>query len=161
MQSILQLCNAKEFKEGDIPLIRHFIFPQPLIPYLKRPNSTLSRVEGNIPKYEIEMANAARLLCLNSSTKDSKLGTFISSTETVGFEEDLTCVDPVRLAISYSIILRLRNVPNTYQSAHTTKCHLLEKMTWMSMDRSHAGALTFADLGRVLCHPAHRHPPLS
>jgi hypothetical protein len=31
-----------------------------LIPYLKRPNSTLSKVEGNIPKYEIEMANVAR-----------------------------------------------------------------------------------------------------
>jgi hypothetical protein len=36
MHSFLQLCNAKEFKEGDIPLIRHIIFPQPMIPYLKK-----------------------------------------------------------------------------------------------------------------------------
>jgi hypothetical protein len=104
-------------------------------------------VEANNPKYEIDMANAARLLSLNSSTKDSKLGTFLSSTETVGIEENLTCVDPVRRALSYSIILRLRKVPNTYQSAHTTKCHLPEMMTWMSMDRSHPGSLTLQTLG--------------
>ena len=78
-------------------------------------------MEANIPKYDIECANAARLLCLNISTKDNKLGTFLSSTETVGIDENLTCVDPVRQALSYSIILRLRNVPNTYQSAHITK----------------------------------------
>ena len=59
MQRILQLCNAKEFKEGDIPLIRHVIFPQPLLTYIKRPNSTHSTVEANIPKYDIEFANAA------------------------------------------------------------------------------------------------------
>ena len=128
MQRILQLCNAKEFKEGYVPLIRHVISPQPLMPYIKRPNSTISTVEGNIPKYEIEMANAARLLCLNSSSKESKLGTLISSSENVGIEENLTRVDPLRRAISYNIILRLSNVSNTYQSAHTTKCHLPEKM---------------------------------
>ena len=104
-------------------------------------------MEANIPKYEIEMANAARLLSLNSSTQDSKLGTFLFSIETVGIEENLTCVDPVRRALSYSIILRLGNVPNTYQSAHTTKCHLSEKMTWMSMYRSHAVALSLQTLG--------------
>ena len=120
----------------------HVIFPQPLLTYIKRPNSTHSTVEANIPKYDIECANAARLLCLNSSTKDSKLGTFISSTETVGIDENLTCADPARQAISYSILLRLRNVPNIYQSAHITKCHLPKKMTWLRMDRSHAGALT-------------------
>ena len=94
MQRILQLCNAKEFKEGDMPLITHIIFPQPLIPYIKRPNSEHSTVETNIPKYDIECANTARLLSLNSSTKDKQLGNFLSSTETVGIEENLTCVDP-------------------------------------------------------------------
>ena len=49
MQRILQLCNAKEFKEGYIPLIIQVIFPQPLITYTKRPNSTHSTVEDNIP----------------------------------------------------------------------------------------------------------------
>ena len=117
-----------------MPLIRHVIFPQPLIPYIKRPNSEHSTVEANIPKYEIECANAARLLSLNSSTKDNQLGTFLSSTETVGIDENLTCGDPVRQALSYSIILRLRNVPNTYQSSHFTKFHLPQNMTLPSMN---------------------------
>ena len=128
MQRILQLCNAKEFKAGDNSLIRHVIFPQPLIPYIARPFSTHSKtVEANIPKYELECANAARLLSLNSSTKDKSLGTFLSSTETVGIDENLTCGDPIRQDLSYSIILRLRNVPNTYQSSHITKCHLFRR----------------------------------
>ena len=103
MARILQLCNAKEFKEGDKSLIRHVIFPQPLIPSLEKPNPAKS-VDYNIPKYDLEAANVARLLCLNSSSKDSKLGTFISSTETVGIEDNLTCSDPIRQALSYSVI---------------------------------------------------------
>ena len=57
-------------------------------------------------------------------------------------------------AISYSILLRLRNLSNTYQSAHITECHLPEKMTWLSMDRSHAGALTLQTLGEY-CASVH------
>ena len=60
MQRILQLRNAKEFKEGDNSLIRHIIFPQPLNPYFTRPFSTHSKtVEANMPKYELECANIA------------------------------------------------------------------------------------------------------
>ena len=124
MQRILQLCNAKEIKVGDNSLIRHFILPYPWIPYITRPFTTHSKtVEANVPKYEIECTNAARLLLLNSSTKEKQLGNFLSSAETVGIGENLICGDPIRQALSYSIILRLRNVPNTYQSSHITKCH--------------------------------------
>lgn len=95
MARILQMCNAIQFEEGDISLIRHVIFPQPLIPSLEKPNPAKAR-SYNIPKYELEAANAAsRLLCLNSSSADKKLGTFISSTETVGLDDNLTCTDPI------------------------------------------------------------------
>ena len=110
--------------------------------YVARPQPSKT-VEANIPKYDL----AARILCLNSSTKDRTLGIFLSSTETVVIDENLTCADPIMQAMSYSVILRLINVPSTYQAAHITKCHLPLNMTWPSSDRSHGGALSLKTLG--------------
>ena len=45
MQRILQLCQAREFKAGDNSLIRHVILPQPLIPYIARPFSSLRKAQ--------------------------------------------------------------------------------------------------------------------
>ena len=56
-------------------MIRHVVFPQPLIPHITRPFSSFSRTpELNIPKYELECANAARLLAFNSNSKEGALG---------------------------------------------------------------------------------------
>ena len=60
MGRILQLYNALHFKKGDGSLIKNVIFPQPLIPSLEKPNSAKGPAY-NIPKYELEAANVARL----------------------------------------------------------------------------------------------------
>ena len=52
IQRILQLCQSREFNEGENSMIRHIIFPQPLIPYIVRPFSSFSKApELNIPEY--------------------------------------------------------------------------------------------------------------
>ena len=119
MARILQLCNAKEFIEGDKLLICHVIFPQPLIPILEKSNPAKTPAY-NIPKYDLEAAIAARLLCLNSGSANKKLGTFISSTESVGIDENLTCSDSIRQAFSISfqtrsIIQKLVKAKNNFQ----------------------------------------------
>ena len=58
MARILQMCNALQFKEGGESLISHVIFPQPRIPSLERPHPAKGAA-SNIPKYELEAANAA------------------------------------------------------------------------------------------------------
>jgi hypothetical protein len=146
MARIMQLCCAIQFKQGESSLISRVIFPQPLIPSIERPDITLGP-EVNIPKYEMESANAARLLCLNSSTADRKLATFISSTETVGMDYNLICKDPIRQALPFSCMTKLRGIPSTTQTACITKTHLPHKMSWPSGDRSHLGALTLKTLG--------------
>ena len=78
---------------------------------------------------------------------DKKLGTFISSTETVGLDDNLTCSDPIRQALPFSIITKLRNIPTTCQTPFITKSHLPNKMTWPAEDRSHKGALSLKTLG--------------
>jgi hypothetical protein len=78
--------------EGDSSLIRHLVFPQPLIHHISRFSLD---PEYNIPKYKLESANDARLLALNSNCTDKNLGTFLSSTERVGLDEDLPCADPI------------------------------------------------------------------
>ena len=146
MARIMQLCCAIQFKQGEGSLIQKVIFPQPLIPSIGRPDITMGPA-FNIPKFEIESANAARLLCLNSSTADKKLATFISSTETVGMDYNLTCTDPIRQALPFSCMTKLRGIPSTTQTAFITKTHLPHKMSWPSGDRSHKGALTLKTLG--------------
>ena len=91
----------------------------------------------NIPKYELELANTARLLALNSNSMDKNLGNFLSTTELADLGEDLDCADPIRASTSYYMIHRLRNAPNTYQTSHSTKGHLPTNMTWPSMQRSY------------------------
>ena len=78
---------------------------------------------------------------------DKIIGTFLSATELLGLDAELHCADPIRASISYSMIHRLSNVPNTYQTSHSTKCHLPKNMTWPSMERSHEGALSLKTLG--------------
>ena len=146
MARIMQLCCAIQFKEGERSLIHKVIFPQPLIPSVGKPDISKGPAY-NIPKYELEAANAARLLCLNSSTADKKLATFISSTETVGVDNNLTCTDPIRQAMPFSSMTKLRSIPTTCQTAFITKTHLPYKMSWPSGDRSHKGALTLKTLG--------------
>jgi hypothetical protein len=109
-------------------------------------NSTMGPT-FNIPKYELESANAARLLCLNSSMADKKLATFISSTETVGMDYNLVCTDPIRQALPFTVMTKLRGIPSSTQSAVATKTHLPQKMSWPSGNRSHKGALTLKTLG--------------
>ena len=92
--------------------------------------------EYNIPKYKLESANDARLLALNSNCTDKNLRTFLSSTERDGLDEDLACADPTRANYRYSMIHRLRNVPKTYQSSVSTKCHLPKNMNWLSRERN-------------------------
>ena len=145
MARILQLCNSLQFKQGERSQIEKVIFPQPLIPSLERPD-VLRGPLYNIPKYELECANAARLLSLNSSTADKKLDTFISSTESVGMDYNLTCNDPIRQALPFNVMTRLRGIPNPTQSAIATKIHLPNKMTWPAEDRSFMGALTLKTL---------------
>jgi hypothetical protein len=139
MARIMQLCCAIQFKQGESSLISRVIFPQPLIPSIGRPDITMGPA-FNIPKFEMESSNAARLLCLNSSTADRKLATFISSTETVGMDYNLTCTDPIRQALPFSCMTKLRGIPSTTQTACITKTHLPHKMSWPSGDRSHLGA---------------------
>ena len=49
----------------------------------------------NIPMYELESANAARLLALNTNCTDKNLGTFLSSTEMVGLDEGYGLIIPI------------------------------------------------------------------
>ena len=146
MARIIQLCNALQFKHGERSLISKVIFPQPLIPAVERPDTTMGP-EYNIPKYELECSNAARLMCLNSSTCDKKLGTFISATETVGMDYDLACNDPIREAMPFSCMTKMRGIPNITQMTCIVKTHLPYKMTWPSRDRSHKGALSLKTIG--------------
>ena len=46
LQRILQLCNAKEFKKEDNSLIRHIIFPHPLITKVARPQAPPQKDHG-------------------------------------------------------------------------------------------------------------------
>jgi hypothetical protein len=53
IQRILQLCQSREFKEGEHSMIRHVVFPQPLIPHIEGPFSSFIKTpEMNILKYE-------------------------------------------------------------------------------------------------------------
>ena len=59
MQRILQLTQTKEFREGESSLIRHVIFPQPLIHHIDKPYSRDSLTpEYDMSMYELESANA-------------------------------------------------------------------------------------------------------
>ena len=60
---------------------------------------------------------------------------------------NLTCTDPIRQALPFSVMTKLRGIPSTTQTAVATKTHLPHKMSWPSGDRSHKGALTLKTLG--------------
>ena len=114
--------------------------------------------ECNMPKYELEAANSARLMALNNS--DKNLATFLSATETVGLDEDKTCQDPIRLAFTFTMVHQLRNVPNSYQTSVAVRCHLPKTCTWPSKERSKMGALSLKTLGEYAA-PQEGHLQLS
>ena len=66
--------------------------------------------DQNMSKYIMEASNSARLMALNNS--DKTLATFLSATETVGLDEDQCCQNPIRLAYTFTMIHRFRNVLN-------------------------------------------------
>ena len=55
MQHILQLCNDKEFKEGDNSLIMHVIFPQTLIPYKRGPSPPTAQWRQTSPSMRLNV----------------------------------------------------------------------------------------------------------
>ena len=155
MQRILQLSK----REGNSSLIRHVVLSQLLIHHIEKPFTRDSLGPGyNIPKYELESANAARLLAMNSTNKN--LPTFISATERVGLDEDLACADPIRANYPFSMIHRLRDLPNAYQTSLETKCHLPKNSTWPSRVRSQGGALSLKTLGEYAANLHAYFPPL-
>ena len=115
MQFILQLTKPKEFREVKNSLIRHAILPQPLIHHIVKPFSRDSISELNMPKYELEGANAARLLALNNADKNQ--ATFLSASEKVGLDENQPCADPIKTNFTFNVFHRLQNGPTTSQTA--------------------------------------------
>ena len=96
MQRILGLSQSIVLKDGETPIIRHVIFPQPLTHFTDAPMSKFSKEpESNCPKYEMESTGAAHLLALNH-TAAKWSHTFISNTESVGLDADMNCEDPYR-----------------------------------------------------------------
>jgi hypothetical protein len=60
---------------------------------------------------------------------------------------NLTCTDPIRQALPFSVMTKLRGIPSTTQTAVATTTHWPHKMSWPSDNRSHKGALTLKTLG--------------
>ena len=86
MQRGLDLMACKSFGTGTNNLFRRVVYIQPTINNTVRPtnNMTMRHLMAHIT---VEAANCGRLLCINSSSTDYTLRTFISSTESVKVEE--------------------------------------------------------------------------
>ena len=94
MQRILGLSQSDNLKDGKNPIIRNVIFPQPLTHFTDAPMSQFCKEpDFNMPKYVMESAGLGRLLALNHTNRKWS-HTFLSTTESVGLDTDLTCEDP-------------------------------------------------------------------
>ena len=116
------------------------LFPQPFIDHLAKPYSCDHKEHNQtMTKYALEAANSALLMALNNS--DKRLVTFLSATETAVLDEEQTCHDPIRLAYTFTMILRLWNAPNPYQTSVTARCNLPKTCTWPGKERSYKSPL--------------------
>jgi hypothetical protein len=91
---------------------------------------------------DIEMANASRLLALNSSSGNYQLKTFLSATESVMVDEFGETTDDLRRWMTFQTVTKLKNYSMCTQVGESTKCHLSKFPVWPKQGRSESDALT-------------------
>ena len=89
MQHIINLTSSRCFGQGRHTLFKNVVFLQPAIPFLNPPTNEMPHKQ-QLALIDIEAANTARRLAVNSSSSNNSLKTFLSATEGVGMNLDAT-----------------------------------------------------------------------
>ena len=115
------------------------VFLQPAIPYLKPPTNQMP-LKQQLALVEIEAANTAKRLCVNSSSKNTSIKTFLSATEGIGMDLDATTDCALREMTRFPIMTNLKN--HTDNSSHGVlkpcQLNLNRKFKWLHESRSNA-----------------------
>ena len=116
---------------------------------------------------DIEMANSARLISLNSSSGNYQLKTFLSATESVMVDELGESKDELRRWSTFQTVTKLKNYTTCTQVGEMSKCHLSKFPVWPSKGRSEGKALMLNFLAQYsaaihvdLLHLLEQHPLL-
>jgi hypothetical protein len=111
--------------------VKRIVFLQPAIPSIPLP-SDKTEMKERLAMLDIEMANAARLISLNSSSGNYQLKTFLSATESVMVDELGESKDELRKWSTFQTITKLKNYITSTQVGAMNKCHLSKFLVWPS-----------------------------
>ena len=117
---------------------------RPAIPYLDPPNNQMSTAQ-QLALIDIECSNVARKLAINSSSSNGQLKTFLSATEGVGLDHDVSTDCALREMVKFQCMTNLKNSTTNLSHGVLKPCHLAynKKMEWLGKSRSNQnGSLT-------------------
>ena len=137
MQRIINLTSSRAFGEGRSTLFKNVVFLQPAIPFLKPPTKDMD-IKQQMALVEIEAANTARRLCINSSSKNNSIKTFLSATESVGMTMEATTDSPIREMTRFPVLTNLKNHTDILSHSVLKPCQLTfnRKFEWLDESRS-------------------------
>merc|ERR1711940_405127 len=129
-------------------MFKTVVFLQPAIPYLDPPNNSMP-LKKQMALVEIESANTARRLCINSSSKNNSIKTFLSATEGIGMDLDATTNCALREMTRFPVMTNLKNHTDNLSHGVLKPCQLTfnRKFEWLHESRSNAdGSLSVSFL---------------
>ena len=146
MQRIMNLSSSKCFGSGKHSQFKNVVFLQPALPYLDPPTNKMPPKQ-QLALIDIESANVARRLAINSSSPSLALKTFLSATENVGMDQDASTDCSLREMVKFQCMTNLRNHTNNLSHGVLKPCHLTsnQRFEWFSKERSNPdGSLTLS-----------------
>ena len=108
MQRGLNLSSSEKLGKGKSSVFKRIVFLQPAIPSIPMPTEK-TEMKERLAMLEIETANAARLISLNSSSGNYQLKTFLSATESVMVDELPEEKDELRRWSTFQSVTKLKN----------------------------------------------------
>ena len=144
MQRIINLTSSRCFGEGRKTMFKTVVFLQPAIPYLDPPMNSMP-LKQQMALVEIESANTARRLCINSSSKNNSIKTFLSATEGLGMTFDAETDCTLRELTRFPVMTNLKNHCDNLSHSVLQTCQLTynRKFEWLHKSRSNPdGSLT-------------------
>jgi hypothetical protein len=142
----LDLISSKKLGEGVFKII---VFLEPAIRSIPLPTDK-TEMKERLAMLDMEMANAARLISLNSSSGNYQLKTFLSETESVRVDELGESKDELRKWSTFQTVTKFKNYITSTMVGEMNKCHLSKFPVWRSKGRSEGNTLTLNFLAQYL-----------
>ena len=119
MQRGLDLISSEKLGKGKSCVFKRIVFLQPAIPSIPLPTDK-TEMKERLAMLDIEMANAARLISLNSSSGNYQQKTFLSATESVMVDELGDSKDELRKWSTFQTVTKLKNYITSTQVGEST-----------------------------------------